>query len=100
MASAQRVVEIMSMQKYIARERLTVADDTTVTRGGCPTDVYLASDVDARIAKLEKALYALVTSHNGYRHGVGPCICAAHEEARKVLGITRGDETPQSLMGG
>jgi hypothetical protein len=52
---------------------------------------YLASEVDARIAELEKALVDLVTGHNGYHQGVGPCICAAHEEARRVLGMTRDD---------
>lgn len=46
---------------------------------------------DARIAELGKALVDLVTGHNGYHLGAGPCICAAHEEARRVLGMTRDD---------
>lgn len=55
---------------------------------------YLASDVDARIAELEKALVNLVVAHNGYHLGAGPCICAAHEEARRVTGMTRDDVHP------
>lgn len=41
-----------------------------------------------------QALYDLVRAHNGYQHGMGPCICAAHENARNLLGISRGDEKP------
>lgn len=44
--------------------------------------------------RLREALYNLVRAHNGYQHGVGACICAAHEDARKLLNITRGDERP------
>lgn len=76
---------------------------------------YLASEADKRIAeltnevdilntalehnlertdKLEKALVDMVTSHNGYSIGAGPCICAAHESARKLLGMTRDDVHP------
>lgn len=46
---------------------------------------------------LRRALWDLLRSHNGYHNGVGPCICAAHENARKVLGISRGDERPKGL---
>lgn len=47
-----------------------------------------------RCVELEKALVDLATSHNGYSKGLGPCICAAHEEARRVLGMTRDDGHP------
>jgi hypothetical protein len=47
---------------------------------------YLASDADVRIKELETALLDLLRAHNGYHQGVGPCICAAHENARKVIG--------------
>ena len=75
------------------------ADDMTPYFDSGP--YYLASEVDAeerkhvaRIAELEKAMVDLVTSHNGYNKGLGPCICAAHEEARRVLGMTRDDAHP------
>ena len=53
--------------------------------------------VEADLAAALKALYDLVRAHNGYQHGMGPCICAAHENARKLLGIGRGDEKPHAL---
>lgn len=56
-------------------------------------------DVEADLAATLKALYDLVRSHNGYQHGMGPCICAAHENARKLLGISRGDERPSPTVG-
>jgi len=45
----------------------------------------LIEERDVRILRLRKALNDLVTAHNGYQHGMGPCICVAHENARKVL---------------
>lgn len=56
------------------------------------------ADVEADLAATLKALYDLVRAHNGYQHGMGPCICAAHENARKLLGISRGDECPRSTV--
>jgi len=49
--------------------------------------------IENELAEALRALHGLVTAHNGYQHGMGPCICAAHEEARRVLGITRADES-------
>jgi hypothetical protein len=47
--------------------------------------------------EMRAALYAMVTAHNGYRQGMGPCICAAHEDARRVLGINRDDTVPKGV---
>jgi hypothetical protein len=55
------------------------------------------ADVCNQLRATRMALYELVTAHNGYRHGVGPCICAAHEEARKLLGMGRDDAMPSDL---
>jgi hypothetical protein len=38
-----------------------------------------------RVKELEKALSALVDAHDGYRQGMGPCICAAHGKARALM---------------
>jgi hypothetical protein len=46
--------------------------------------LYLASDVDARIAELESALRELVAAH-ARSPGFQLCICAAHEQARKLM---------------
>jgi len=37
-----------------------------------------------------EALRDLVSAHDGYRHGVGPCVCAAHEAARTALARCAG----------
>lgn len=47
---------------------------------------------EARIAELENALRELVRSHHGYAMGLGPCICAAHEDARRLLGMTENGD--------
>ncbi len=39
------------------------------------------------IERLKAALANLIHAHNGYSKGAGPCVCAAHDEAREVLGI-------------
>jgi len=44
---------------------------------------------DAEIKRLRTALANLVSSHDGYSMGVGPCICAAHEDASALLGVNR-----------
>lgn len=41
------------------------------------------SQADAQL--LLEALRGMVTAHDGYRHGLGPCICAAHEAAREAI---------------
>lgn len=53
--------------------------------------------IEVELAEALRALHDLVRAHNGYQHGMGPCVCAAHENARKVLGISRGDETLRGL---
>lgn len=53
-----------------------------------------------RVLKLHRrALYELVRAHNGYQMGAGPCICAAHEDARRLLGMSRDDVMPEDLRG-
>jgi hypothetical protein len=42
------------------------------------------------IERLRAALTNLVSAHNGYDHGMGPCICAAHEDARDALSSALG----------
>lgn len=52
----------------------------------------MVSELDAKdqeITRLRKALSDLVLSHNGYQHGLGLCICAAHEGARLLLRDSR-----------
>jgi len=51
----------------------------------CETLRKLLNESEARIAQLEKALRDLISAHDGYVHGVGPCICAAHEKARSLM---------------
>lgn len=53
--------------------------------------------IENELAEALRALHGLVTAHNGYQHGMGPCVCAAHEEARRVLGISRADEPSSKI---
>lgn len=50
--------------------------------------------------ELRSVLYAMVTAHNGYSQGVGPCICSSHENARRALGMTRDDTVPKGVSRG
>ena len=52
-------------------------------------------EAEAQLAALQgerdryrAALMALSNQHEGYVHGVGPCVCAAHIEARKLLALS------------
>jgi hypothetical protein len=40
------------------------------------------------IRKLREALAALVSKHEGWQHGMGPCVCAEHQRARELLDLT------------
>ena len=50
--------------------------------------VNLLPELVTEIEKLRAALINLVRAHNGYQHEMGPCICAAHEDAREALRTT------------
>ncbi len=38
------------------------------------------------IALLKEVLAGLSSQHDGYEHGMGPCICEWHVKARKIIG--------------
>ena len=50
---------------------------------GCPA--CRAEAAEAQVAALTAALDNLASAHDGYRQGLGPCVCGPHVEARKVL---------------
>jgi hypothetical protein len=43
----------------------------------------------ALLAEIERPLQALVGAHHGFHLGVGPCVCVAHENARRLLADLR-----------
>lgn len=80
------------MQKYSVNEVLEAIGDFRVTAAPL-TPVYIASDVDARIAELEKALRRCVDAiddtydDDSEAHGLPFELYDAGHAARKLMGI-------------
>jgi hypothetical protein len=45
----------------------------------------VSDEQDRQIDRLRAALAALSRRHEGWQRGMGPCVCAEHEAARKLL---------------
>lgn len=43
------------------------------------------AESEATVTALVSALRDLSAQHEGWQHGMGPCVCEAHEAARKLL---------------
>lgn len=72
-----------SIAEIIAKTSKPLAEQQKIALVGS-VSIWLLQR-DKRIEDLEKGLHALVHAHNGYGSGAGPCICGAHEDARKLL---------------
>lgn len=57
----------------------------TMAREALPFWIHEASRLKLENQRLREVLENLASSHEGYHLGFGQCVCAAHEDARKVL---------------
>lgn len=78
------VIEMRAVrEKYdVAREQ-AVLDRATIK--------HLMSERDRALAaakELRAALIGVAATHDGYQLGVGPCVCAAHQQSGGVLART------------